>query len=104
MIFRQGMAVLLTVLTACGSSPRAMRANPDPDEAELAAARYELRVLSPSAAAEPVEVDEEAFREALARLARRVRASARAQESAWRLFGMEREVEFVAQVEDGRVV
>jgi hypothetical protein len=104
MVLRRVAALLLALLTACGGNPRAVRPTSDPFEAELAAARYELSILSPRTGDAPVEVDVEAFREAMAKLARRVRPSARPAESARQLFEVEQEVEFLVQVEDGQVV
>ncbi|HZI14510.1 MAG TPA: hypothetical protein VE153_29350, partial [Myxococcus sp.] len=103
MTLRRVGAVLLALLTACGGGP-VVRGAPVED-GELEAVRYELRVVSARAVrAEPVEVDAEAFREAVARLAREAPREARPQEAARRLFPSEREVEFLAQVEDGRIV
>jgi hypothetical protein len=76
----------------------------EPDEAELAMARYELRILTPRARSEPVTVDAEEFRRAVSQLARVARFSGPPREAAWRLFEAEREVEFLARVEDGQVV
>lgn len=89
---------------ACGGTPHAVRPTVDASRAELAAARFELRVLTPRTAGKPVEMDAQAFTQTLAKLARHVRPSTRPQEEAQRLLEVEREVEFLAQVEDGRIV
>jgi hypothetical protein len=104
MMLRRTIAVLLTLLTACGGTLRATRPDLDPSEAELAAARYELRILTPGTASKPVEVDEKELQNAVSQLARAARLSGPPREAAWRLFEVEREVEFLVQVEDGRVV
>ena len=104
MWLQRSTAVLLALLMACGGTSRAMRRGPDPHEAELAAARFELRVLTPRTGGEPVGVDAQAFTQTMVKLARHVRSSLRPQEEAQRLLEVEREVEFLAQVADGRVV
>jgi hypothetical protein len=76
----------------------------DPYEAELAAARLELRVLTPPTRDKPVGVDAQAFTQTLVKLARHVRPSTRPWEKAQHLLEEEREVELLAQVEDGRIV
>lgn len=102
MTLRQVGAVLLALLTACGGGPGVRGASVQEDGEAVG---HELRVVSARVVrAEPVDVDAEAFREAVARLAREARREARPQEAARRLFPSEREVEFLAQVEDGRIV
>jgi hypothetical protein len=62
---------------ACGGTPHAVRPTLDASGAELAAARFELRVLTPRTGGKPVEVDAHAFTLTLAKLARHVRPAAR---------------------------
>lgn len=94
--------MLLALLTACGGGPQ-VRGTLAEDGLE--AVRYELSVVTPRAVrAQAVGVEAEDFRREVARLARAVGVEARPEEAARRLFPSEREVEFLAQVEDGRIV
>jgi hypothetical protein len=102
---RQWGATLLVWLTACASSPRVSATSADPYEAELAAIRYELRVLTAGAVdTQPVKVDAEDFQEAMKTLALHVRASERPRETARWLLEGELRAELLAEVEDRRVV
>ncbi|MBZ4419048.1 hypothetical protein K8638_21470, partial [Myxococcus sp. RHST-1-4] len=68
----------MVLLTACGGTPRASRQTWDDHEVGPGTARYGLSVISPgNAPAEPVEVDEDDFTEAVTRLVRGVRPEAR---------------------------
>ncbi len=102
---RQWSATLLVWLTACASAPRVSATSIDPYEAELAAMRYELRVLTAGAVdTQPVEVNAEDFQEAMKTLALHVRASERPRETARWLLEGELRAELLAEVEDRRVV
>jgi hypothetical protein len=102
---RQWGATLLVWLTACASAPRVPTTSTDPYEAELAAIRYELRVLTAGAVnTEPVEVDKEDFQEAMQTLALHVPTSERPRETARWLLEGELSAELLAEVEDRRVV
>ncbi|WP_163993867.1 hypothetical protein [Pyxidicoccus caerfyrddinensis] len=101
MTLRQAGAVLLMLLTACSGVPRVTRASEDDGEVGAGAARYEVRVFSPrTVPGEPVEVDEDDFTEAVARLAREARPVAQPQAEARRLFAETRE----AQARGERVI
>lgn len=106
MWMRKAGVVLLALLTACATTPPTLFMEPeDPYERELDAARYELRGLTVGTLdSESVEVDEDDFRQALARMLRDVRSSTEPLAAAHQLFAHEREVEFLVQVEDGQVV
>jgi hypothetical protein len=98
-------ALMLALLTACASTPRVQPERVDPDEAQLSAIRYELRVLTAGAVqTEPVEVDKEDFQEALRELAGEVRPSERPRETARWLLEEELQADVLAEVERGRVV
>jgi hypothetical protein len=102
---RQWGALLLVWLTACASTSRVPTPSADPYEAELAAIRYELRVLTAGAVeTQPVKVAEEDFREAMAQMARQVPVSERPRETARLLLEGELRAELLAEVEAGRVV
>jgi hypothetical protein len=102
---RRWGALLLVWLTACASTPRVLTTGTDPDEAELAALRYELRVLTASAVdTAPVEVDTEDFQEAMRKVALHVPVSERPRETARWLMEGELRAELLAEVESGRVV
>jgi hypothetical protein len=101
MTLRQAGAVLLMLLTACSGVPRVTRAAEDDGEVGAGAARYGLSVFSPRTVSdEPVEVDEDDFTEAVARLAREARPVAQPQAEARRLFAETRE----AQARGERVI
>jgi hypothetical protein len=98
-------ALALVLLTACASTPRVAPRQVDPDEAELNAVRYELRVLTAGAVkTEPVRVDKESFREALSALAREVRPSEQPRETARWLLEEALQADLLLEVERGRVV
>jgi hypothetical protein len=102
---RRWGALLLVWLTACASTPRVLTTGTDPDKAELAALRYELRVLTASAVdTAPVEVDTEDFQEAMRKVALHVPVSERPRETARWLMEGELRAELLAEVESGRVV
>ncbi|WP_224372786.1 SitA5 family polymorphic toxin [Hyalangium versicolor] len=102
---RQVGAVLMTYLTACAGTPRALYAESDPAEAELAAARYELHVLTAgSGPSEPVEVAREDFQRAMRVLARGYRPGAQPAESAHWLMEGALQGTLLAEVERERVV
>jgi hypothetical protein len=105
MRLRQAGALLLAVLTGCASTPRALYAEADPYEAELAAARYELHVLTgDSGQAEPVEVSQEDFQRFMQAVARPVRASGPPMEMGRLLMEGALQADLLAEVEHGRVV
>ncbi|WP_224244620.1 SitA5 family polymorphic toxin [Hyalangium gracile] len=98
-------AGILALLTACASTPRHASASIDPYEAALAAARYELRVLtSGTAGVEPVAVDEEEFHEAMRMLASTIPPSHSPQETGRWLMEGGLEADLLAEVERGQVV
>jgi hypothetical protein len=102
---RQWGSLLLVWLTACASTPRVSATGTDPDEAELEAIRYELRVLTAGAVdTQPVEVAAEDFREAMSKVALHVPVSERPRETARWLMEGELRAELLAEVESGRVV
>jgi hypothetical protein len=102
---RQWGALFLLWLTACASAPRVPATSTNPDEAELAAIRYELRVLTAGAVAtQPVEVAAEDFRKAMSKVALHVPVSERPRETARWLMEGELRAELLAEVESGRVV
>ncbi|MDY7232063.1 hypothetical protein [Hyalangium rubrum] len=102
---RQVGALLLAVLTACVSAQRGAAGSTDPYEAELAALRYEVRVLTAGAVhAEPLELDEGDFQSAMRELARNVQSSSRPSEAAHWLMEGGLEANLLAEVDCGRVV
>ncbi|MCY1017924.1 hypothetical protein [Pyxidicoccus sp. MSG2] len=101
MPLRQAGAVLLMLLTACSGVPRVTRASADDGAVGAGAARYGLSVFSPrTVSGEPVEVNEDDFTEAVARLAREARPVAQPQAEARQLFAETRE----AQARGERVI
>ncbi|MFL5346301.1 MAG: hypothetical protein ACJ8AT_16045 [Hyalangium sp.] len=105
MRWRQAGALLMAVLTGCASTPRALYSEVDPYEAELAAARYELHVLTAdSGQAEAVEVRREDFQRAMRELARTVRSSEPPMETGRLLMEGGLQAGLLAEVEHGRVV
>ncbi|MFL5343880.1 MAG: hypothetical protein ACJ8AT_03770 [Hyalangium sp.] len=105
MRLRQVGAVVLMYLTACAGTPRALYPETDPAEAELAAVRYELHVLTAdSGRSEPVEVNTEDFQRAMRVLAREFRPSAQPAETAHWLMEGSRQADLLAELEHGRVV
>ncbi len=100
MTLRQVGAVLMVLLTACGSTPRVSRSSADGGEGSPAAARYGLLVLSPrSTPVSPVEVDEDDFMEAVTRLAREARPVEMPREEARQLLA-----QALSQVEGEHVI
>ena len=105
MRLRQVGAGLLTYLTACAGTPRALYPDTDPYEAQLAAARYELHVLTAdTGASEPVQVNTEDFQRAMRGLAREVRPPAQPAQTAHWLMEGSLQADLLAEVERGRVV
>jgi hypothetical protein len=72
--------LVLVLLVGCGGTTRVVR---------LDTGRGEARVFTPRTAAEPVELDEDAFKEAVSALVRDMRAPSLPQEAARRLFEVE---------------
>jgi uncharacterized protein YcfL len=70
----------LMLLAGCGSSTRIVR---------LDTGQADTLVFTPRSSAEPVELDDGEFEEAVSELARDVRPSTRPQEAARRLFEVE---------------
>jgi hypothetical protein len=103
---RQASALLLAWLTACASVPRSPSGNVDPYEAQLAAARYELRVLAPDIGQpEPVEVPPADFHRAMQVLARDLSGpSGQPMETGRWLMEGALQADLLAEVERGRVV
>lgn len=102
---RQVGALLLAWLTACAGVPRVSPGSVDPHEAELAAARYELRVLtSGSGHSEPVEVARADFERGMRVLARELRPSEQLADTARWLMAGGLQADLLAEVERGRVV
>ncbi|MCY1017875.1 hypothetical protein [Pyxidicoccus sp. MSG2] len=100
---RQVGAVMLMLLAACSGVPRVTRASLDDGEVGAGAARYGLSVFSARTVSdEPVEVDEDDFTEAVAKLAREARPVAQPQAEARRLFAETREAQ--ARVDGERVI
>ncbi|MFL5349366.1 MAG: hypothetical protein ACJ8AT_31585 [Hyalangium sp.] len=105
MRLRQVGALVLTYLTACAGTPRVLYPETDPAEAQLAAARYELHVLTAdSGRSEPVEVNTEDFQRAMKVLAREFRPPAQPAETAHWLLEGSRQADLLAELEHGRVV
>jgi len=102
---RQWGALWLVWLTACASTPRVPATSAGPAEAELAAIRYELRVLTAGAVdTAPVKVTAEDFQEAMRKVALHVPTSERPREAARWLLEGELRAELLAEVESERVV
>lgn len=109
---RQAGACLLALLLACSGTPRVARlewndamARADLEEMGPHTAEYELCEIPQSLPGfQPVQVGPEEFKRAVAQLARELPFSAYPQDLARRLFGVEREIEFLAQVQDGKLV
>jgi hypothetical protein len=98
-------ALALALLTACATTPHPPLTETDPYARELAALRYEARLLSVSEPdSEPVEVDEEDFRRAMRKLLPDVPPSALPKESAQWLLSQPLAGSLLAEVEAGRVV
>jgi hypothetical protein len=73
-------AVLMVLLVGCGTASRVVR---------LDTGRTDTLIFTPRSSAEPVELDDVEFAEAVAKLARDTRPPARLQEAARRLFEVE---------------
>jgi len=73
-------AVLMVLLVGCGTASRVVR---------LDTGRTDTLIFSPRSSAEPVELDDNEFAEAVAKLARDTRPPTRPQEAPRRLFEME---------------
>jgi hypothetical protein len=102
---REVGAALLVLLTACAGTKQPLRREADSYERELAAARYELHVLTAGALkAGPVEVDVEAFQRFMTKWARDVKPSARPWETAHWVLEQELETELLAEVERGKIM
>jgi hypothetical protein len=102
---REVGALFLVWLTACAGTPRAGTADIHPDERELTATRYELRDLTVGAMDdEPVRLGHQDYVVAMMELVACVRPSSDPMETARRLFELEQEVTFLAQVEEGEIV
>jgi hypothetical protein len=104
---REVGALFLVLLTACSGVPRVAHpeVDADPEEAQLAAGRYELRVLTPdSGQQEPVEVSKQDFHRAMRMLAAEIPLSAQPMETARWLMEGELHADLRADVDRGRVV
>jgi hypothetical protein len=96
---------LLVGLTACASSPRGPAPHADPDEAERAALRYELRVLTAGAVrTKPVQVDSEDFQRKMRALALAVRPDDWSRDTARWLLEQTLEADLFAETEHERVL
>jgi hypothetical protein len=102
---REWGALFLVWMTACAGVPRVAGTGVDPDEAELEAIRYEVRVLTAGGVeTEPVEVEQEDFQEVMREVARHVRAPERPRETARWLMEGELQGDLLVEVEYERVV
>jgi hypothetical protein len=102
---RQWGALLLAGLTACAGTPRGSAPSTDWDEAEGAALRYELRVLTAGAVdTRPVQVDREGFQEQMRALLPAVRPAGWSRDSARWLLEQALETDLFAETEGGRVL
>jgi len=98
-------ATVLVWLTACAGTPRGPATGTDPEEAELAALRYELHVLTAGAVdTEPVEVDAEEFLKHMRALAPAVRPAGWSRDSARWLLEQPLEADLFAETEGERVL
>jgi len=105
MSLREMGALFLVLLTACSGTRRVVSPDEDPSEAPLAAARYELRVLTPDTGqAAPVVVPKEDFQRAMRALARDIPPSTEPMELARWLMEGELHADLQAEMERGRVV
>jgi hypothetical protein len=107
MNLREVGALFLVLLTACSGVPRVAhpQVDVDPEEAQLASARYELRVLTPDTSSrEPVEVSKQDFYRAMRMLAAEISPSAQPMETARWLMEGELHADLRAEVDRGRVV
>ena len=105
MNLREVGALFLVLLTACSGVPRVAHPQVDAEEAQLAAARYELRVLAPDTSLrEPVVVSRQDFQRAMRMLAAEIPPSAQPMETARWLMEGELHADLRAEVDRGRVV
>jgi hypothetical protein len=107
MNLREMGALFLVLVTACSGVPRVAhpQVDADPEEAQLAAVRYELREISPdSGPQEPVEVSKQDFHRAMRMLAAEIPLSAQPMETARWLMEGELHADLRAEVERERVV
>ncbi|WP_224250087.1 SitA5 family polymorphic toxin [Hyalangium gracile] len=102
---RQLGALLLAWLTACAGTPRGWAGSADRYEAELTAARYELRVLtSEQGQTSPMEVRRESFQQAMRWLIQGMPPFDDAMETSRWLVEGSLQADLLAEVERGRVV
>jgi len=102
---RKLSALLMVLLMACSGTPRAVPPALDPYEAELAAAHYELRVLTPDTSREaPVVIGREDFQRAMRALALEIPISPQPMELARWLMEGELHADLRAEVDRGHVV
>jgi hypothetical protein len=107
MSLREVGALFLVLLTACAGTPRVARPDVDWDveEAHLAAARYELHMLTPDTGPqEPVVVSKQDFQRAMRMLAAEIPLSTQPMQTARWLMEGELHADLRAEVERGRVV
>jgi hypothetical protein len=105
MSWRLLKAWVLLLPAACATAPPPVPRYADPYEAELNAARYELKVLTAGMVdTRPVEVSAEEFRQALQKLTREVRPSELPRETARLLLEEPLQADLLMEVEAGRVV
>ncbi|HVG63405.1 MAG TPA: hypothetical protein VNA24_32870 [Hyalangium sp.] len=105
MNLREVGALFLVLLTACSGVPRVAHPQVDAEEAQLAAARYELRVLTPEMGQPaPVVVSKQDFQKAMRMLAAEIPLSAQPSETARWLMEGELHADLRADVEGRRVV
>jgi len=107
MHWREVGALFLVWLTACAGTPRGAYSDMgvDAEEAQLAAARYELHVLaSDTGPQEPVEVPQADFQRALRMLAPELVPSSQPMEAARLLMEGGLRASLLAEVERGQVV
>ncbi len=98
-------ALMLMLLTACATTPRVPPQRAKLAEAELKAARYEVRVLTAGAVdTEPVKITRKEFQKALRELASAVHGSGRPQETGRLLLEEGLETNLIAEVERGQVL
>jgi hypothetical protein len=107
MNLREVGALFLVLLTACSGIPRVPHPQmaADPEETQLAAARYELRVLTPDNGQRgPVVVSKQDFQRAMRMLAVEILPSAQPMETARWLMEGGLQADLRAEVDRGRVV
>ncbi|HVG60258.1 MAG TPA: hypothetical protein VNA24_16995 [Hyalangium sp.] len=105
MNLREVGALFLVLLTACSGVPRVAHPQMDAEQAQLAAARYELRVLTAETGQPaPVVVSKQDFQKAMRMLAAEIPLSAQPSETARWLMEGELRADLRADVDRGRVV